>query len=167
MEILPRHPMPEQQSAESEYDGDTEQQAQALLVRSTTTEAFSGPLPPPPVLQGYEDVQPGFAERIMQMAESENRHRQQMERDSLSAESVALREDLQRAKHGLYIAALVAVLFLAASTTIAVFVDTLAGTVLSGVDIVILAAVFVHGARQRTSAVEAETRYLSQSNENV
>lgn len=36
---------------------------------------FSGPLPPPAVLQGYEDVLPGAAERIVQMAEQEQRQR--------------------------------------------------------------------------------------------
>lgn len=119
------------------------------------------------MLQGYEDVQSGLAERIMLMAESESRHRQQMERDSLNAATVGLREDLQRARHGLYIAAVVAVLFLVASTCIAVFIDTVAGSVLSGVDIVILAAVFVYGARNRTAAVDAETRFMSQPDESV
>jgi len=36
---------------------------------------FSGPLPPPQVLQGYEDILPGAAERILQMAEQEQSHR--------------------------------------------------------------------------------------------
>lgn len=36
---------------------------------------FSGPLPPPQVLQGYEDTLPGAAERILHMAEQEQKHR--------------------------------------------------------------------------------------------
>lgn len=38
---------------------------------------FSGPLPPPGVLAGYEQAMPGAAERIFRMAENEqnNRHR--------------------------------------------------------------------------------------------
>lgn len=37
----------------------------------------SGPLPPPDVLQGYENIHPGFADRIIKMAEKEQeaRHR--------------------------------------------------------------------------------------------
>ena len=42
------------------------------LPRSATLQAtFSGPLPPPVALQGYEMVVPGAAERILQMAEAE------------------------------------------------------------------------------------------------
>ncbi len=38
---------------------------------------FEGPLPPPEQLKQYEEVSPGFAERIVQMAEKEQdfRHR--------------------------------------------------------------------------------------------
>lgn len=42
-------------------------------------EAFSGPLPPPSVLQQYEEVCPGAAERILRLAEGQSKHRQQME----------------------------------------------------------------------------------------
>ena len=32
---------------------------------------FSGPLPPPSLMSAYEDIFPGFAERILAMAEKE------------------------------------------------------------------------------------------------
>ncbi|EHI56450.1 hypothetical protein HMPREF9333_00312 [Johnsonella ignava ATCC 51276] len=43
---------------------------------SLSASLFSGPLPPPSILQGYEDVLPGSADRILKMAEKEqsNRH---------------------------------------------------------------------------------------------
>lgn len=41
---------------------------------------FSGPLPPPEVLAGYNDAFQGAAERIVTMAESQLKHRQEMER---------------------------------------------------------------------------------------
>jgi uncharacterized membrane protein len=48
-------------------------------VSQLTLEAkrFEGPLPPPADLKQYDDVSPGFAERIVQMAEKEQdfRHR--------------------------------------------------------------------------------------------
>lgn len=40
---------------------------------------FTGPLPPPVVLEGYEAVVPGSAERIMAMAEKEQDHRHSRE----------------------------------------------------------------------------------------
>lgn len=41
----------------------------------TTSESFAGPLPHPDTLQQYEKILPGLAERIVSMAESEQRAR--------------------------------------------------------------------------------------------
>lgn len=49
-------------------------------------QSFIGPLPPPEVLASYEAIQPGFAERIVRLAESEAEHRRAQERRALMAE---------------------------------------------------------------------------------
>lgn len=41
---------------------------------------FAGPLPPPQVLEGYNQAVPGLADRIVTMTEDEGRHRREMER---------------------------------------------------------------------------------------
>lgn len=41
--------------------------------------SFSGPLPPPAALEGYESTQPGAADRIIAMAEMQAKHRQEQE----------------------------------------------------------------------------------------
>lgn len=41
--------------------------------------SFSGPLPPPEVLRGYESVLPGLADRVVKMAENQSAHRQRLE----------------------------------------------------------------------------------------
>ena len=41
--------------------------------------SFSGPLPPPEVLEKYNQALPGAAERILAMAEQQSRHRQTIE----------------------------------------------------------------------------------------
>jgi uncharacterized membrane protein len=46
----------------------------------TSAVGFSGPLPPPALLQQYNLVFPGAAERIVAMAEREATHRQDIER---------------------------------------------------------------------------------------
>lgn len=48
-------------------------------------EEFRGPLPPPFILKQYDEIHPGFAEEIMQMAVNEQGHRHRM--DSLIVES--------------------------------------------------------------------------------
>ncbi len=43
--------------------------------------SFEGPLPPPEMLGVYEAVSPGAAERIISMAEDQQRHRMSVEQD--------------------------------------------------------------------------------------
>ena len=47
--------------------------------------SFSGPLPHPELLELYERVQPGFAERIMAMTEAETKHIRDIEQKALCA----------------------------------------------------------------------------------
>jgi hypothetical protein len=56
------------------------------------TEFFSGPLPPPSQLSAYEQIFPGFAERIMAMAEKEQSNRHGMQ--ALQAERHSQSEKL-------------------------------------------------------------------------
>ncbi len=46
---------------------------------------FSGPMPPPAVLEGYERLVKGAAERILVMAESDAKHQQEIEFAALRA----------------------------------------------------------------------------------
>lgn len=50
-------------------------------------QSFSGPLPPPSILLGYDKVCPGAADRIIQMAEKQIVHRHEMESSFLKAHS--------------------------------------------------------------------------------
>lgn len=50
------------------------------------TEQFSGPLPPPDVLERYNQVTPEAANRIITMAEQETGHRRNMEQIIVSNE---------------------------------------------------------------------------------
>lgn len=56
--------------------------APTTLVASTS---YSGPIPPASELRKYEDILPGSADRILQMAERQSSHRQEMESRMLDA----------------------------------------------------------------------------------
>jgi len=45
------------------------------LVAQVTQETYQGPIPPPSLLQEYDAVVPGSAERILAMAERQSAHR--------------------------------------------------------------------------------------------
>lgn len=52
---------------------------------SVRSELFSGPLPPPDVLEKYNRVLPGLAERIVALTENQSRHRQNLEKTVTAA----------------------------------------------------------------------------------
>jgi uncharacterized membrane protein len=52
----------------------TRKQVQTLIA-----ESFSGPIPHPYIIEGYEKVLPGSADRILSMAETQAKHRQDLE----------------------------------------------------------------------------------------
>ncbi|MBO5145317.1 MAG: DUF2335 domain-containing protein [Lachnospiraceae bacterium] len=49
--------------------------------------AFSGPIPPPNILSGYEELLPGAADRILSMAERQTQHRHSMEKKIIETEA--------------------------------------------------------------------------------
>ena len=50
---------------------------------------YCGPIPPPDLLHHYNQIIPGAAERILQMAEAEATHRHEIERGVLAAQQEA------------------------------------------------------------------------------
>ena len=58
-------------------------QASRGIVRQSAS--FEGPMPPPAILEGYERLVPGAAERILAMAESDTKHQHAIEFSALNA----------------------------------------------------------------------------------
>lgn len=54
-----------------------------------TTTQFSGPLPHPVILEGYERVLPGMADRVLSMAEEQAKHRRDIESQVIRANTKA------------------------------------------------------------------------------
>jgi uncharacterized membrane protein len=98
----------------------------------------SGPLPNPRILAGYEDVQAGFAERIMAMAEREQEHRHQMDRKDLD-QSYGL------ASRGQIFGLVALVIMASLAITLAVLGHPGWAAVVGGIDVVGVVSVFVTG----------------------
>lgn len=56
-------------------------------VAEVISREFSGPIPPPEIIKGYELILPGAADRILTMAENQSKHRQDMEEKIITSES--------------------------------------------------------------------------------
>jgi uncharacterized membrane protein len=61
------------------------QRQQQMMMQVSRQYSFSGPLPPPEVLEKYNQSLPGAAERILSMAEQQSRHRQSLETKVIDA----------------------------------------------------------------------------------
>jgi uncharacterized membrane protein len=69
------------------------------VARVTRTELYSGPLPHPKTLQEFESIVLGSAERIISMAESQSKHRMELERS-------VIKSDIDNSKRGQILALL-------------------------------------------------------------
>ena len=78
----PRPEVPDPESPASGASGPSRNKGRVVVAGSAVE--FSGPIPPPSVLQKYNDVCPGCAERILTMAEKEADHRRRMEEEVIA-----------------------------------------------------------------------------------
>lgn len=78
--LTPRAPQPERRSG-TEGQPDSEERIRMGQ--------WSGPLPPPAALEQFERSSPGAADRILSMAEREEKHRHEQERKMLSSDTSA------------------------------------------------------------------------------
>jgi uncharacterized membrane protein len=124
------------------------QPGQVVTVQQTV-QGFTGPIPPPAVLAGYEAVLPGLADRLVTMAEQQSAHRQELERQVVNA-------NIRHAEIGLWLGAAVAALLIIAAVlvTLAGYPET--GAVIAAVDIVGVVTVFV--LRQRAQNRELQNK---------
>ena len=71
------------------------------LIQTEERQLFRGPLPPPEILHGYDDILPGAADRIIRMAEKEQENAQ-------DARMLAIRKEAADIRRGQIIGGIVA-----------------------------------------------------------
>lgn len=101
---------------------------------------WSGPLPPPDELEGYDRVQSGLADRIVRMAEQQSEHRRSLER-------IVVEGGARRSDRGLTLGFALAMAFLVASVALILAGHAVAGTILGTVDLVTLVGIFVYSSQ--------------------
>lgn len=103
---------------------------------------FSGPLPPPEILERYEKILPGAAERIISMAEKQSEHRKQLE-------SIVIGTDTANSRMGLWFGLIIGLAGLAVSALVAIWGKEWAGTIIGSATLVSLVGTFIYGSQQR------------------
>lgn len=106
------------------------------MMTAVQQESFSGPIPHPRILQGYESIKEGFAERILHMTEKEQDHRFKSEDKMIDA---TIRSNSQ----GQWMGLTIAVIFAGAAVWLGGIDQTVVASILGGLDLVSLVTVFV------------------------
>ena len=114
---------------------------------SSTSSTFSGPIPPPELLAGYNNVLTNGAERIVSMAERQSNHRMQLENH-------VIKEELRQSEKGQNFALAIAILGLILASGLAILGhETIAG-IFGTTTIVGLVTVFVIGKKAQNQDIE-------------
>lgn len=113
------------------------QHAQNQLV-AIQGQQYSGPIPPPEILQGFENIVPGSAERILRMAEENGKHQRELE-------SKALDGTYKTIKTGQIFGFIIGIVALLSSVVALFLGSEIAASIIGGTTVVGLVTVFVTG----------------------
>jgi uncharacterized membrane protein len=121
---------------------------QKLTTRQVSaTASFIGPLPPPSILKQYDEVNPGLANRIVRMAETEADHRRQIEKKALDADiRFADKEYIER-RIGQFLGFGIGVIALIVGAVVAIHGQPWAGSFIGTGGVVGLVTAFIYGRR--------------------
>lgn len=130
-----------------------DQLAQFIRAEVRAELSFSGPLPPPSILAQYNDAVPDGAERIMVMAELQNKHR-------MSLETRVIDADIRRANWGLAAGFVVAIVGLVVAYLMVDRGHTVAGMTVGSLDLVSLVGAFIYGTVSRRGERQQRSKSL-------
>ena len=111
--------------------------------------SWRAPLPPPEALARYNDVLPGAAERILQMAERQQEQDHNAQIAAISIERTVVVSDARRAYLGLLAGFIISLLVIGGGIYLIVTDHDWAGVVLIGINLSGLVGVFVYGNKAR------------------
>jgi len=124
---------------------------QSELLRVTAAQSFSGPLPPPEILEKYDRVYPGAAKIIFDAFLSQGEHRQSLERTVVKQGS---RDSLV----GLISAFIIGMTTILTGAYCIVIGQPFAGAFLGGSGLSGLVGTFIYGSRERRHERESRAK---------
>jgi uncharacterized membrane protein len=97
------------------------------------TQEFGGPLPPPSILHGYDEIIPGSAAQFVQAFHDEMEHRRDLEKRSIEAEILDRRASRQERKRGQQCGFIICMTAIIAGAVTAGLAPSVAGQIMGGV----------------------------------
>jgi len=110
------------------------------IITLTKTVSFSGPIPPPEILEKYNKVTPNGGEKILQMAEKQLEHR-------IHLENYVIKEELNQSKRGQIFGFVLAIVVLLFVLVLSILGHEMVASILGGTTMIGLVAVFVIGKK--------------------
>lgn len=120
-----------------------------VVVRQSSVQAFSGPLPHPDILRQFDEVVPGAAERIIKMAEEQSAHRKDLEQKVINS-------DIARSKWGQILGFVIAIMGLTVSALVSVYGNAITGGIIGVGTLASLVGVFMYGSTTRSKEREVK-----------
>lgn len=107
--------------------------------------SYSGPIPPPALLKGYEDILPGSADRILKMAEKQSDHRREIEK-------IAVESGARDSRLGIICGTIVCITVCITGIVLSLLTESAAlGAFLSLSSLASLVGVFIYGTRSNSN----------------
>lgn len=103
-------------------------------------EYHSGPMPHPRILEGYEKIIPGAADRILTMAEDQASHRQEIEK-------IAINSNVKDSRLGVIFAFIIGMTGTLGGVYAIVQGAVVAGTFITGASLASIVTSFIYGTR--------------------
>ena len=116
-----------------------------------TIQKYSAPLPPPEMLQKFNEVLPGLAERIVKMAENQSNHRIEIEKKAIVGQ---VDQSANGQRYALFLGGLALIIALVLGLT---GHDSVA-IAIGSIDIVGLVAAFTFGQRKQRRDLDKKSK---------
>ena len=146
-------PHPEKASEETNAEAldsrETQQKNSAISRKIEASYQFTGPLPPPVVLEQYNRILPDAADRIVSMAEREQDHRHKMQEKLIDAQIFDVKQERGERRLGQIFGLSIGVVSIVSGSITAVLGAPIAGGVIGSAGVVGLVSVFVLGRREQ------------------
>jgi len=129
-----------------EKDLSTEQKTQQIFqMIQISQESFSGPIPHPKILQGYQDLLPSAPERILSMAEKEQQHRIDVEKEMLIQNRENISNSTVANKRSSIMAFILVMLLIIVGTVLTILGHPSIGKTIFSITIIGVASIFIVG----------------------
>lgn len=107
--------------------------------------SYQSPLPPPEVLQKYNQIQPGLVEKIIELTETQANHRRALEDKQLEAQVQHWERRDREAKLGQIFAFIISVCAIGGGVYVALNGYQWAGTIISALGLGSIVTAFIKG----------------------